>query len=136
MQFLKHLESFRDNLSINNFSDRTIEKYYSANKAFLSFIEKYYTRIDSIEKITKDIVLDYQRYLTQYKTKKGQHLTNSTKSNKLIAIKQFSQFLAKNDYILNNPTKDISLPKTEKTMVRDILSKDEVHFEIHCILKF
>jgi len=38
MRFLKHLETFRDNLSINNFSERTIEKYYSANKAFLNFI--------------------------------------------------------------------------------------------------
>ena len=126
MRFIRHLETFKEELFIKNYSQRTIEKYYASTKAFLNFIDKYYARVKSLNMITKDILRDYQSYLADYKTKKGINLSNRTQSNKIIAIKKFFQFLLNNDLILNDPVKDISLPKSEETIIRNILTEAEV----------
>ena len=52
-----------------------------------SFIEKYYQRINSLEKITKDILLDYQKYIYSYKMDNGLHYSNSTQISKLKPLK-------------------------------------------------
>ena len=56
MKFEKHLTSFKEYLESNQFSERTVETYCSYAKQFLFFIEEYYPRITSLEKITKDII--------------------------------------------------------------------------------
>jgi len=126
MIFEKYLEAFKENLFTNNFSQRTIEKYYASTKSFIKFLESYYERINSLQKITKDIISDYQSYLSNYKTKKGINLNNRTQGNRIIGIKKFFNFLLQNDLILNDPTKDISLPRSEETIIRNILTKEEV----------
>ena len=78
MKFEKYLNSFKEYLESNQFSERTVETYCAYAKQFLSFIEEYYQRITSLEKITKDIVLDYQNYLASYKNEKGEPLANKT----------------------------------------------------------
>lgn len=83
MLFEKHFQDFSEYLRMNNFSERTLESYGSSIKQFLAFIEKYYPRISSLEKITKDILLDYQKYLMNYKTQKGKHLSNTSQASKL-----------------------------------------------------
>ncbi|MGR3301613.1 MAG: phage integrase N-terminal SAM-like domain-containing protein [Candidatus Scalindua sp.] len=63
MKFKKYLNDFQEYLESNHFSERTVETYFSYAKRFASFIEKYYPRITSFVKITKDIILDYQNHL-------------------------------------------------------------------------
>ena len=129
MKFEKHFNGFKEYLETNQFSERTVETYCSYTKQFLSFIEEYYPRITSLEKITKDIVLDYQNYLTNYKNDKGESLANKTQSLKLRALKKFFFFLIKQDLILKDPTTIISFPKEEERLTRNILSEKEV-FEL------
>jgi len=126
MKFEKHLTSFKEYLSSNNFSKRTVESYTLYIKQFLLFIEKYYQRTDSLEKITKETVLDYQNYLANYKTKKGEPLANITQRLKLQALKKFFLYLSKRDLILRNPTIVITFPKEEQRLPRNILSEKEV----------
>lgn len=129
MKFEKYLNGFKEYLESNHFSERTVESYCSYTKQFLLFIEKYYTRITSLEKITKDIVLDYQHYLANYKNEKGESLANKTQSLKLRALKKFFYFLIKKDLILKDPTTIITFPKEEQRLTRNILSEKEV-FEL------
>ena len=126
MKFEKHLTSFKEYLSSNNFSKRTVESYTFYIKQFLLFIEKYYQRIDSLEKITKETILDYQNYLANYKTEKGIPLANITQRLKLQALKKFFLYLSKRDLILRDPTIIITFPKEEQRLPRNILSEKEV----------
>jgi len=126
MKFEKHLYSFKEYLEVHNYSERTIETYSGSIKQFLLFLEKYYSRINSLEKVTKDIIWDYQSYLASFKTKAGERLSNKTQSLKLRALKRFFSFLIKNDYILKDPTTIITFPKEEHRIARNILSEDEV----------
>ena len=104
MKFEKYLTGFCEYLETNSFSERTVSSYCCNVKQFLSFIEKYYPRIISMEKITKDIVLDYQTYLTHYRTRENGPLSNKTQNLKLNALSKFFVFLIKKDLILKDPT--------------------------------
>ncbi len=126
MKFEKYLTGFREYLETNSFSERTVSSYFCNVKQFLAFIEKYYSRIISMEKITKDIVLDYQTYLTQYRTKENEPLSNKTQNLKLNALRKFFVFLIKKDLILKDPTPVLSFQKEEQRLTRNILSEKEV----------
>lgn len=97
MKFEKYLYDFKDYLEVHNYSERTIETYSGGIKQFLSFLEKYYSRVNSLEKITKDIIWDYQSYLANFKNEVGESLANKTQSLKLRAVKRFFSFLIKKD---------------------------------------
>ncbi len=126
MKFEKYLTGFKEYLETNSFSERTVSSYFCNVKQFLSFIEKYYSRIISMEKVTKDIVLDYQTYLTHYRTKENEPLSNKTQNLKLNALRKFFIFLIKKDLILKDPTTVLSFQKEEQRLTRNILSEKEV----------
>ncbi|HEA64737.1 MAG TPA: hypothetical protein ENI02_01165 [Candidatus Aminicenantes bacterium] len=79
-----------------------------------------------MEKITKDIILDYQTYLTHYRTKGNEPLSNKTQNLKLNALRKFFVFLIKKDLILKDPTTVLAFQKEEQRLTRNILSEKEV----------
>ena len=44
----------------------------------LSFLKRYYSRINSLEKVTKEIASDYQKYLQSYKSRQGEPFSSKT----------------------------------------------------------
>ena len=125
MKFDRYLKEFEDNLVACTFSERTIETYALYAKRFTAFIETYYPRIQSFEKITKDVILDYQNYLSTCKTKRGEKLSNQTQSLILRALKKLFFFLMKRDLVLKDPTTVITMPREEQRLIRNILSEKE-----------
>lgn len=126
MIFEKYVNSFQDFLATITNSGRTVENYLNTARRFISFIEEHYPRIKAIESITKEVIQDYQNFLTNHKTAKGTMLSNSTISNTLTGLKGFFRYLAENDMILSDPMKGITLPKRENTIIRNILSEREM----------
>ncbi|KKL98465.1 hypothetical protein LCGC14_1824110, partial [marine sediment metagenome] len=126
MKFEKHVNTFKEYLEEHNYSERTVETYCYNTNRFLNFMEKYYPRINSLEKVTKEIVLDYQKYLVNYKNREGEPLSNQTQILKLIVIRLFFSFLLKHDLILKNPASSLTLPREEHKITRNILTENEV----------
>ena len=126
MKFEKHLTQFQEYLESNHFSERTVETYCSYAKRFIGFVDEYYPRVTSFEKITKDIVLDFQNYLIGYTNEKGQRLSNVTQGLILRAVKKLFYFLIKKDLILKDPTTVITFPKEQQRLTRNIPSEQEV----------
>ncbi len=126
MKFEKYFNAFREYLKEHNYSERTVETYSYNIEKFLHFLDKYYPRIKSLEKVTMDIVLDYQKYLVNYKNRKGEPLSNRTQILKLIVIRKFFSFLVKHDLIIKNPASSITLPREEQKITRNILTENEV----------
>ena len=120
------LEDFKNSLVIKNNSQRTIETYLNELKRFIKFIESNYSSIKELHQITGKVVNDYSSYLICYKDKKGKQYSNQTKKLKLIVLKVFFSFLLKNDYIIQNPAKNIELPRDEITLPKNILSQAEI----------
>ena len=126
MKFENHLTQFQEYLESNHFSERTVETYSAYAKRFVGFLDEYYPRVTSFEKITKEIILDFQSYLVQYKNKKGELLSNVTQSLILRAVKKLFYFLIKRDLILKDPTTIITFPKEQQRLTRNIPSEQEV----------
>ena len=126
MKFEKHLTRFQEYLESNYFSERTIETYGSYAKRFIGFLVEYYPRITSFEKITKDIILDFQSYLVGYANEKGERLSNVTQALILRAVKKLFSYLIKRDLILKDPTTVITFPKEQQRLTRNIPTEQEV----------
>jgi hypothetical protein len=53
------LSSFQEFLKENNRSERTVQTYAYHALKFLHFLERHYPRIQSTDKVTREIVRDY-----------------------------------------------------------------------------
>ena len=126
MRFEKHLNGLEEHLRIAGFSERTVETYGGCTKQFLEFLQEYYPRISSLEKVTKDVVRDYQGYLREYRDGKGSSLSNGTQAVKLKAIRKLFSYLMKADLILKDPTSVITFPKEEQRLPRNVPSEKQV----------
>ncbi len=126
MKFEKYLGAFKEHLEERNLSERTVETYCYNTDRFLAFLERYYPRISSLEKVTKETVHDYQRYLQSTRNRKGESLANKTQILRLIVVRKFFSFLVKQDLIFKNPASSLTLPKEEQRLIRNIPTEKEV----------
>lgn len=82
--------------------------------------------------ITKPIIERYQRYLFHYrKIRDGKPLPVRTQHARLVPIRTFFKWLAKNNHILYNPASDIEMPRTEFRLPRQILAAAEAEMIIN-----
>ena len=51
MKCEKHLKGFTEYLTVNHYSERTVESYALHTRQFLEFLTEHYPRITSVEKI-------------------------------------------------------------------------------------
>jgi site-specific recombinase XerD len=103
-----------------------VETYaYHACK-FVQFLERHYPRIQSPEKISREVVQDYQQYLAGYRDRTGRPLSSRTQILKLRILRSFFSYLVSQDLILKNPASSVSLPREEQRLTRNILSEKEV----------
>ena len=126
MTFDEYFDAFQSFLKRNGNSEQTQETYKRQISQFFRFLSEYYPRITAPADIKREIVADYQDFLKEQQTESGKTLTNKTIHLKLSALKSFFHFLLKEDYIISDPTKSISMPKQEKRLPRTILTEEEV----------
>ena len=129
MKFHEYVSDFADYLASCRFSERTVETYTLYARRFADFLETYYPRIGSFEKVTKDLILDYQNYLSTCQNRRGERLSSKTQGLMLRALKKFFSFLMKHDLILKDPTTVISMPREEQRLTRNVLTEKET-FEL------
>lgn len=120
------LVTFREYLKEHNRSERTVETYEYHAQKFLQFLEQHYPRIHSLEKVTREIVRDYQQYLAGYRNRYGRSLSTRTQILKLRVVRSFFTCMMEQDLVLKNPAASLSFPREEQHLVRNILSEKEV----------
>ena len=98
-------------------SNNTIKSYGYEMKDYINFLEK--EKIDDTNFITKDIVINYLKHCY------NRNEDSKTVSHKLTTIKNFHNYLEKEENETNNPCEFIDRPKTTKTLPHS-LSIEEV----------
>ena len=126
MKFQRHLDGFREYLRAHHFAARTIETYGANTKRFLAFLEQRYPSINTVEQVTKDTILDYQRHLAEHEDPRIGPLTHATQNLILRSVRKFFHYLLRGDFILRDPTSVLEFPKEEQKLIRNVLSEDEV----------
>lgn len=80
---------------------------------------------EQIETATVDTIRRYQSWLLDYKTRRGEPLAHSTHIRLLSTLKVFYRTLEKHGHVLNDPAKNITLPKEQTKLPTSILTPPE-----------
>lgn len=97
-----------------NAPQNTIEAYCHDLKEFRQIIQQ------EVNAVTQEDLYQFKEYLTSIKR------SPQTIARKLVAIRQFFQFLFEEELVPHNPAQHISVPKTACSLPK-ILSKKSVH---------
>ena len=76
--------------------------------------------------ITKPILERYQRSLYHLRKVNGEPLTFRGQHARLVPLRAFFKWLARQNYLLYNPASEIELPKLEHRLPKHVLTKTEV----------
>ena len=126
MNFDAYVEKYLAVLKRKGYSSLTIESYSREIRRFIRFLTEYYPRIAEPTEVKREIVVDYQDYLGEWRTRAERPLSNRTICIKLTALKAFFRFLCDEDYIVSNPMRNIASPKEEKRLPKSVLTEKEV----------
>ena len=82
--------------------------------------------IDRPQDVTRPILDRYRRHLYHYRKENGEPLSFATQQQRLLPIRAFFKWLAKENYILSNPASELELPRVHRRLPSHILSREEV----------
>ena len=107
----------------HNYSQQTVDNRELYLRYFILWCDE--RGLTRPPEITKPIIERYQRYLFLYRKANGQPLTAKGQSSRVICLRVWFRWLAKNNYVLYNPASDIELPRQEQRLPQHILSPEE-----------
>jgi integrase/recombinase XerD len=117
-------EKYLEHLAVLNYSPRTVgERRYYLFK-FFRFLGEM--GVPDIAAVTRDMVRDYQAHLHEETNDKGESNEVTTQNNGLRVVKLFFRFLREDDYLAQDPSRDVSYAKAPKRLPRSILTRKEV----------
>ncbi len=121
---MPYLKLFLDSSAAGGLSPRTIELRERILKIFIHWCDE--RNLDKPQDITRPILEHYRRYLYHYRKKDGEPISFATQQQRLVPIKAFFKWLARENYILYNPASELELPKVHKRLPKHILTAQEV----------
>jgi integrase/recombinase XerD len=111
-------------LSVRQFSPSTVR---TRAESLLLFVEWCEARsLSAPAQVTKPILERYQRYLFLYRKKDGRPLSAGTQQGRLMGLKAYFRWLARESLLLANPASELELPKRPKHLPMVVLTPDEV----------
>jgi integrase/recombinase XerD len=83
--------------------------------------------IRRLDEVTRGILERYRQHVYTYRRKTdGAPLSHQTQAKRLISVRAFFQWLARQHHLLYNPASELELPKQQQRLPRHILSVAEV----------
>lgn len=110
-------------LRVHNYSEATIATREKYIRMFLRWALERELRYPS--QITKPILESFQRHLFHYRKKDGNPLAWNSQISHLREVRQYFEYLAKENHIPFNPAASLELPKQPQTLPKAVLSADE-----------
>ena len=119
-----YLLRFLEWMRIKNYSERTVTNRELYLGYFIQWCEQ--RGLERPNEITKPILERYQSYLYHYRKKRdGEPLSFRSQHTRLVPVRAFFKWLARNNYILYNPASELELPRLEKRLPRHVLTQKE-----------
>ena len=121
--FAAHLERFASWLEVHHYSPYTIK---NRRQCITSFGLWAATRgIVRPNEVTKPVIERYQRHLYYHRKTNGEPLSFRTQGARLVPVRAFFKWLARENYLLFNPASEIELPRPEKRLPKAVLTIEE-----------
>jgi integrase/recombinase XerD len=118
-----YMERFLSSLAVRNYSPATIVDRRHGLATFILWCAE--RGIDAPRDVTKPILERYQRHLYYHRKTNGEPLTFRTQGQRLIPIRAWFKWLARENHILSNPASELELPRPEKRLPALVLTADE-----------
>ena len=118
------MQKFINYEKVKGKSESTISQYYKDLKIFFDFLDN--KGISGIAHVTKRVILDYYTFLLTYKGIRGKGVTSSTRAHLLLSLKIFFKFLARFDYIPNDPAQDVESIREDRHLPKDFMYEKEM----------
>jgi len=111
-------------LGLKNYSAVTIRYAGVYLRYFAEWCEEREVRRPS--EVTRDLLERYQRFLFHFQKKNGRPLSSATQAQRLLALRGFFKWAARNNLVLVNPTTDMELPKRERGLPKVVPNPEEM----------
>lgn len=118
-----YLLRFCESLRVRHYSERTIELRELYLRYFILWCDE--RGLGQPREITKPILERYQRYLFHYRKSNGEPLTVGSQYTRLVPIRAYFKWLARENHILYNPASELELPRMDKRLPKHVLSEAE-----------
>jgi integrase/recombinase XerD len=126
-------ESWLEALRARNYAEGTLEERAYSLKFFCAWAaERDVTRAGEV---TRPILEAYQRWLFRYEMRSGQdasasapprRLSWSTQRQRIGCLRDWFRWLTRQNLILHNPASELELPRMEKRLPTQALTRDEL----------
>lgn len=121
--FPRLVGEFCEHMAARGYSERTIGN----RRHMLSFLVSWLADrgITRPAEVTRPVLESYQRWLYHYRKKNGEPLSFRSQSQRLMAVRAFYRWAARQRHVLHNPASEIELPKAERRLPRPALTAAE-----------
>jgi integrase/recombinase XerD len=118
------MERHLQDLLVKNYSEYTVKN----RKVHIGFfIQWCHDRgITEPTEVTRPILEHYQRYLFHYRQKNGNPLTFRSQLARLVPLRVWFRWMARQRHILHNPASELELPRLEHRLPKVVLTVAEM----------
>lgn len=117
------MERFLSHLAVRNYSGATITDRRHGLATFILWCAE--RGLEHPQEVTKPILERYQRHLYYHRKSDGAPLSFRTQAQRLVPIRAWFKWLARENHILSNPASELELPRPEKRLPALVLTADE-----------
>jgi integrase/recombinase XerD len=116
--------SYLEWLKVHNYSPLTVE----SRELYLGYFVAWCTErgLRQPREITRPVLERYQRSLYHHKKRNGEPMSFHGQRIRLVPLRAWFKWLAKQNYLLYNPASELELPKLEHRLPKHILTTQEV----------
>jgi integrase/recombinase XerD len=121
--FPRLVEEFGEWMGAHGYSPRTIEN----RRAMLSYLVDWLAErgVTRPVEVSRPMLESYQRALFHDRKRDGDPLSFRSQSQRLLAVRAFFKWAARQRHLLHNPASEIELPRAERRLPRPALSLAE-----------
>jgi hypothetical protein len=115
----KHLEDLR----VKNYSEYTVK----GRRVHIGFFLAWCTERGITEPVdvTRTVLESYQRYVFHYRKKNGEPLGFTAQHARLVPLRFWFKWLARQRYLLHSPASELELPRTGHRLPKHVLTAKE-----------
>jgi integrase/recombinase XerD len=118
-----HMARFLANLAVRNYSPATIEDRRHGLATFILWCAE--RGLERPHEVTKPVLERFQRHLYYHRKPNGEPLTFRTQAQRMIPIRAWFKWLARENHILSNPASELELPRPERRLPAVVLTAEE-----------
>jgi integrase/recombinase XerD len=114
---------FAEWMGAHGYSPRTIENRRGQLAALASWLEE--RGVTRPVEVTRPMLERYQRHLFHYRKPNGEPLSFRSQAQRLLPVRAFYRWAARNNVVLYNPASELELPRVEHRLPKPALTAAE-----------